>query len=161
MASHYVVDKTIIIWQSVTASLFMKMMNCTSNHTVTYRCQNVVCSYEGQLWFSMCAPVVCSQFVTSIEFKIVQSDCGTNLGSAWYPKLISGFFSKSIGFAQLNFGLSNSPHQAHPPGMNVYKQSHVLLKILGFLQRKLKSSQGCTQTDFELLPLPFIAAAGV
>ena len=108
MASHYVVDKTIIIWQSVTASLFMKMMNCTSNHTVTYRCQNVVCSYEWQLWFSMCAPVVCSQFVTSIEFKIVQSDCGTNLGSAWYPRLISGFFSKSIGFAQLNFGLSNS-----------------------------------------------------
>ena len=106
----------------------------------------------------MCAPVVCSQFVTSIEFKIVQSDCGTNLGSAWYPRLISGFFSKSIGFAQLNFGLSNSPHQAHPPGMNVYKQSHVLLKILGFLQRKLKNSQDCTQTDFELLPLTFIAA---
>ena len=109
----------------------------------------------------MCAPVVCSQFVISIEFKIVQSDCGTNLGSTWYPRLISGFFSKSIGFAQLNFGLSNSPHQAHPPGMNVYKQSHVLLKILGILQRKLKSSQSCTQTDFDLRPLPFIAAAGV
>ena len=95
------------------------------------------------------------------EFKIVQSDCGTNLVSAWYSRLVSGFFSKSIGFGQLNFGLSNSPHQVHPPGMNVYKQSHLLLKILGFLQRKLKSSQGCTQTDFELLPLPFIAAAGV
>ena len=109
----------------------------------------------------MCAPVVCSQFVISTEFKIVQSDCGTNLGSTWYPRLISGFFSKSIGFSELKIGLSNSPHQAHPPGMNVYKQSHVLLKILGILQRKLKSSQSCTQTDFDLRPLPFIAAAGV
>ena len=153
--------KSIIIWQSVTVSLLMKIMNCTSNHTVTHRCQNVVCFDEWRLWFSMCAPVVCSQFVYSIEFKIVQSDCGTNLGSTWSPRLISGFFSKSFGFAQLKIGLSNSPHQAHPPGMNVYKQNHVVLKILGFLQRKLKSSQSCTQTDFELLPLPFIAAAGV
>ena len=143
-------DKTIIIWQSVTTSLFMKMMNCTSNHAVTYRCQNVVCFHECQVWFSMCETVVYIQFETSIEFEIVQSDFGTNLGSSWSPRLISGFFSKSIGFTQLNFGLSNSPHQAHPPGMNVYKQSHVLLKILGFLQRKLKSSQGCTQTDFLL-----------
>ena len=137
------------------------MMSCSSNHAVTYRCQIVVCFHEWQLWFSMCAPVVYSQFETSIEFEIVQSDFGTNLGSTWSPRLISGFFSKSFGFAQLKIGLSNSPHQAHPPGMNVYKQSHVLLKILGFLQRKLKSSQSSTQTDFELLPLPFIAAAGV
>ena len=65
----------------------------------------------------MCATVVYIQFETSIEFKIVQSDCGTNLGSTWYPRLISGFFSKSFGFAQLKIGLSNSPHQAHPPGV--------------------------------------------
>ena len=71
----------------------LKSRNCHSwkrIYAAAYQWKNVVCFHEWQLWFLMRPPVVCNQFVISIEFKIVQSDCSTNLKSTWYPKLISG-----------------------------------------------------------------------